>query len=424
MRYADLLFFLWGIRFVLLRSFVAFGALSFVFCAAVEAKETPLQKIFVQTQEALALGDIKLFSRSVDKMEQTFALERGTLNEAEREQYAMWLYHFQFKRHQFNAELPSIKEISAFETAQAIEEYARRFEAAIESLQKAHTHLRRYNELYNKLALTQGLQAQIALQASLSLERDLDILVRQGQIYITLLRFARSHWDDKKMLKRRMEQQASTVKMLQRQQQIATVQREALEEEQKRLSAKVKEAHRFFLVEQINIAHRRRVAYVLLSVGVVLAVAGIVGAVMGGIFLHDSGARENPYLTKPTFAECNALESGLQKTLCFSDLNGADPIIMPPRNDTERASWREFIAGGGVAFLSSGIAATTVGVGLILVGALFLPAAQAEIKSVLQSQEKFLKEGKAPGSAGYLLERMPILTRQTGATRQLLGVFD
>ncbi len=72
--------------------------------------------------------------------------------------------------------MPLIRDIGLFEDAAAVGNYITQFVAATTTLQKALLFLQRYNKLYNTLALKQDLGAQIELQASLSLERDLDNL--------------------------------------------------------------------------------------------------------------------------------------------------------------------------------------------------------------------------------------------------------
>lgn len=407
----------------LLRVF-GWAALCLMLSIAPAKAEDPktLQQHFLQTQEALAIGEMKAFTQSLEKMEKTYLATESKLKEGEREQFQLWLYRFQFKRYQMEADPPPIRNIESFESIEAINQYIKRFEGSLGKLQKALEALRRYNQLYNKIALTQRVQAQIRLQASLSTERDIELLTRQGQVYVALLRFAQSQWSDKKALKQRLKNQDSTISTLREQQQRVTIEQSAIRREQRNLVSKVKEAHLLFTDEQKALIDRTNNARTLFIVGGILTAVGAGIAITGGIFVHDNAAK-NPYATY----NCESMPNGteLEKNLrvqCEVQRALPNPIITPPQDDAGQRSLKSFYGWGGPTFIATGAVIGGTGIALLIAGLIIIPRKDAQINAVLRSQERFLKEQSSisSGSAWPLMQlHAPSPQRATS-----LGIFQ
>ncbi|MCB9640590.1 MAG: hypothetical protein H6727_16960 [Myxococcales bacterium] len=361
------------------------------------------------------MGDLKLFVQALEQMQKTFRSIQSKLPEDAREQFQLWLYRFQFKRYQFQAAAPSIRNIESFESVQQLTAFISRFERYLALLKKALASLRRYNLLYNKLALSQNVQAQIRLQASLSTERDLEGLVRQGQIYVALLRFARGSWDDKKAIKRKLASQETSLQELREQQRRATIDRSAIRKEQKALVSKVKEAHLLFTKEQLALVQRKNTARTLFIVGGVLTVVGLGASITGGIFLHDLNTK-NPYTTY----QCEAIQETGPRTACEQQRALPNPIIPPPQDDAGQRGLKQFYGWGGPTFLAAGLIVGGTGIALIIAGLVTTPPNNAGIQTVLRSQEKFLQEQSQPSSG---TTQIPARNTIPPHSPRLLGVF-
>ena len=85
---------LWRGLYLVLFAFFLFSSTSYA-----DNIET-LQQDFIKTQEALSVGEMKLFITSLKKMEQTYLVVKKQLSLGEREQFQLWLYRFKFKRNQ------------------------------------------------------------------------------------------------------------------------------------------------------------------------------------------------------------------------------------------------------------------------------------------------------------------------------------
>ncbi|MCK6511962.1 hypothetical protein L6R29_18630 [Myxococcota bacterium] len=396
----------------------------FVFMAFTANANPPsaLQQHFLQTQEALADGKMQLFVQSLEKMEKTYLAEKAKLSEGEREQFQFWLYRFQFKRYQIEANPPPIRDLESFESIDAINQYITEFEGSLGKLQKALDALRRYNQLYNKIALTYRTQAQIRLQASLRIEQDIDLFTRQGWFYIASLRLAQSQWNDKKALQQRNQNQSSLLASLREQRQRIAIQKSTRRKEQLFFANKAKESHLTFAKEHKALLDRTNNARILFIVGGSLVTLGAGFAIMGGIFVHDLSAK-NPYLDY----NCEAIpqSTDLKKHMkyqCEVQRALPAPIIMPPRDDMGQRSLKGFYGWGGPVFLVGGAILGGTGIALLIAGLLTTPPKNASVNSALRSHERFLKEKSSISSGSATWRRFPSdLSSAHRAT--ILGIY-
>ena len=344
------------------------------------ASPKDLRDQFVRTQEALALGDMVLFVSSLKQLEITYLGIQSSLSEEDREQYQLWIHHFQFKRYHLQGTLPPIRDIRSFEDTKAIQSYVQIFDNATQSLQKALIFLRRYNQLYNRIALSQDLRAQINLQASLSLERDLDTLIRQSQIYIALLRFALDNWTDRKKIKQRLQQQDRTLNDLREQQRRATVQQDQIAQEQQRTSKRIQSAQAVFLNLQQDIESRQASSTTLIIIGSILMVLGASSTAIGVLALLDAEKiieynRQHPH---PTTTPLPDTIFPKQETCP----NGDAPFVC------NRDSFQLL----GYATLGAGAGGLALGITFVILGVVGRPHSALRQQAVLKSQQHFLKD--------------------------------
>ncbi|MCB9640250.1 MAG: hypothetical protein H6728_14060 [Myxococcales bacterium] len=328
--------------------------------------QSDLRQAFVRVQEALVLGDLKRFVQSLKKLEIVYLSIQNKLPPEEKDQFQLWIYRFQFKRYQLQGALPNIREVGSFESAQAVKDYIQQFQTAMLALQKSLLFLRRYNKLYNLLSLKQDTNAQINLQASLSLERDLDTLIRQSQIYVALLKFALSHWSDRAKVTDRAKQQDADIELLRRQLQRATVERKAIKSNQQQLAKRVIAADKKFLTIQQAINGQQ-------TAGIILVVGGSL-FLAGGLAITTLGILANPSIMGPSPV--------------FLPKENEDPTV-PGRLNSQRAPDQSSLSYGLIGGGGGGVLLGTV---LIIVGALQLPPPKKRGAAVLKSQGQFLKE--------------------------------
>ncbi|MCB9638240.1 MAG: hypothetical protein H6727_04935 [Myxococcales bacterium] len=344
---------------------------------------------FVSVQEALSLGKMKLFIGRLKKFEIAYLSVQAKLPLEEKEQYQLWIFRFQFKRYQLQGSLPPIREVASFQNIAAISEYIQQFENANISLQKAVLFLGRYNKLFQRLALEQNLRAQIELQSSLSLERDLETLIRQTQIYVAFLRFARDNWSNRTARTRQSQQQDQAIELLKQQQRRATIERSAIKDEQKRVAKSVQEAQTKFQSMQKIIQNQQTTSTALTITGAILMAAGAAGGVVGGLY----------------FASADSVK------------NNQTPIFPAP-GDSPGTQINNLQNTGLIVVGASG-GAFLVGLTLVISGVLTAPKVKKRVQAVLRSQEKFLKDHPSRQSFRTSPQKRRLALHQP----TLLGIF-
>lgn len=266
---------------------VMFGASSSVHAQ----KKWETAKYLGMAREALSLGEMEKWEKALKMADRSFEQEKTKMSFSERNNQKLWLTLFWSKYHQFRGALPEVKNAKDFETIKALEAHISKTEDSIRHLKKGLKYLRSYNLMYMQVAQRSNLQNQIYLQASLSLERDLEGTIRQGNIYSALLRYIRQNWNDKKAIKRRLASAGTAIKTLQQKQKSSDLRQQEIRKEQKKIAQVVEKAQASYLVVQRNMRRQAQLATVMTWSGVAAMVLSAGGLITGIYFIVDA---QNP----------------------------------------------------------------------------------------------------------------------------------
>jgi len=250
-------------------------------------------KYLEMAREALALGEMVKWEKALKMADKAFESEKARMSFSERNNQKLWITLFWSKYHQFRGNLPPVKKASDFESIKALKAHTDKVEKSIEHLKKGMRYLRSYNLMYMQVAQRSNVQNQIYLQASLSLERDLQGTIRQGKIYAAFLRFVRTNWNDKKALKKKLGTQEKTLTVLKKKQQKTQMDQETIRKEQKKLAVVVKKAQTDYAAVQANLQRQASTATALTWGGVIGMVLGGAGIGVGVYLIADADARKD-----------------------------------------------------------------------------------------------------------------------------------
>lgn len=253
-----------------------FLASFWILCA--EASQTA--KHLQMAREALVLGEMPKWKRALQKAEEALRTELPTLPVEEGNRYQLWLYLFWTKYYQFRGIPPLIRKIREFETLSDLRSWILQTEQSAIRLKKAIFWLKRYNLLLLQISSRSNLQNQIKIQASLSLERDLENTLREVQIYQVLLLYAKENWKDRKQessVVQRLAEQEKKLAALQITQQQAVRRAEIIKKKQKRLSKGVSLLNESFTLSHARLQRRVIAGNALIGVGIGLMALGLTG---------------------------------------------------------------------------------------------------------------------------------------------------
>ncbi len=359
---------------------LGFGLLLWLYSslAWAAAKDQKTASFLLMAREALALGEMQQWQRAIERMEQAFLSERDGMEPEKQQMYRLWLWMMWSKFYQYKGKLPPVRDIGTFESSSHFDAHILSYAAAVEALQQAHAYLKRYNLLYQQMAEQSNIRGQLQLQASLSLERDLEGTIQSARIYIALLRFAKQNQKDMRLLQERLAKSMGAIQKLKAVQEDAAQNKRQIKKTQKKLSLIFQRVEGAYLqFEQERVARQNGSRALVIS-GAIIAGVGLLG-IIGGIIIQ-------------------ADMSGFQKqpvSVIFSPPKGfcarphTDPLT-PDGCQTE-TDWKDALDKVSLGLFGGGGGLMLVGGALLVAGLVGGSSKQDRSNSVLRSQDIYLR---------------------------------
>lgn len=335
-------------------------------------------------REALALGEMKAWFEALSRLERSFLEERDQIDPEKRNMYQLWIWMMWSKYHQYQGKLLPVRDIMSFESDAQLDVYIRDYEKIKESLEKAVSYLKRYNLLYQQMADQSNTRSLVQLQASLSLERDLSGLIHSVGVYLTLLRLGRLYRKDIRKMKKQLEGSQKDIKKLSDAQEDTAKSKRQIKRNQRKLSVIFQRVDGAYLKFEKERKQRAVGSRGLAIAGAVVMGVGLLTAVGGAIVISDVPRHQASSTDKPWFPvpEDPGLCSVTGKPGCFQG-------VAEWTGQLNTVSYSLFGAGGGLLL---------VGGVLLAVGLVGTPSEKEKTRSVLRSQDVYLRTLKPQGN--------------------------
>jgi len=145
-------------------------------------------KWILKTRKALASGNLLKMETYLQRAEKSLEKERKGFKNHELDNISLWLHLFRSRFHQLRGLLPAIKPFSAYQNVQELKWTCTQLDTALIHLQKAATHLRRYNILFKRVMRRLDLKSSIALVNTVARESMLKNRVQIVHVWNLLLK--------------------------------------------------------------------------------------------------------------------------------------------------------------------------------------------------------------------------------------------
>lgn len=343
------------------------------------AKDQKTASFLLMAREALALGEMQQWQRAIERMEQAFLSERGAMEPEKQQMYRLWLWMMWSKFYQYKGKLPPVRDIGTFESPSHFDAHTQSYAVAVEALQKAHAYLKRYNLLYQQMAEQSNIRGQLQLQASLSLERDLEGTIQSAKIYIALLRFAKQNQKDMRLLQARLAKSMGAIQRLKAVQEDAAQNKRQIKKTQKKLSLIFQRVEGAYLqFEQERVARQSGSRALLIS-GAVVAGVGLLSIIGGIVIQVDIQNLQKDATNRPLFSPSAG----------FCSLPYTDPLT--PSGCYKEGDWKGILENVSYGLFGGGGGLMLVGGALLVAGLVGGPSKQDRSNSVLRSQDIYLR---------------------------------
>ena len=247
------------------------------------AQNLKTDRFIQKARLAMAQGAVNKWESNLREAAKAFRLEQKRMTISEKNNNRLWLNLLWSKFFNYQGALPPVKKISDFEGKTHLNRHIKEVEDSIDYLKKSLSYLKRYNQLYMQISQRSNIETRLYIQASLSLERDLQGEIRTGKTYLTILHYARTNWDNKKQLATQKKQ----IQKIGIQQGNAKAKLAKLKTNQKKLAAIVQIARANYLQYRRNLLQRAKTARIIFWSGVVGMAIGGAGVVVGGLVFRD-----------------------------------------------------------------------------------------------------------------------------------------